>query len=643
MGWPLARKTRPADIIPCMPIAKSFWSLTALIVFSLLLAACAAAGPVAPPEPSATPTPAGPRTLNICAATEPASLYLYADNSAAARLVRQAIYDGPFDTRGYQPQAVILQSVPSLENGGATLQAVSVGRGAQVVDADGQVRPLEPGLRIRPAGCRDGNCVIEYDGGEVQMDQLSVTFALLPGLTWADGAPLTAADSLYSFELAADPATPGDKSLVQRTASYTAEGDQAVWVGLPGYLDPGYQTHFWTPLPRHAWGGSSAADLLNAEASNRQPLGWGAYSLREWQAGQRIVLERNPNYFRAAEGLPRFSTLHIIFGAHAAADLQSGNCDLLLPSDSLAGQADALQAVGAQLHYASSGRWEQLSFGIREISHDDGFNVFQDSPDWFSDVRMREAVALCVDRQAMVDQLAFGQGHVLNSYPPEHLIAVGYGIPYSPAEGSALLEEIGWLAGPEGTRVNQFYPGAAFGTPLRLTLVTSDSPQAAAIAGLLRSSLDDCGIALDVQAGPAAEAFAPGPDGQVFGRRFQLAQFAWPHSDRPACYLYLSEAIPGQDLLTYRYSWGGWNITGWADAQYDAACQAALSSLPGEPGYAEAQALAQNIFAQRIPALPLFVPYQLAAARADFCGFSSEIGSQLLQDIESYGYAEWCN
>ncbi|MCW5875990.1 MAG: hypothetical protein KIS85_03820 [Anaerolineales bacterium] len=624
-----------------MPIARSPRFLP-LLFLAILLAACAGAGPAAPPEPTATPEPAGPGTLNICAPSEPASLYLYADNSQAARSIRQAIYDGPFDSRGHQPQAVILQSVPSLENGGAVLHTVAVSPGSLVVDAGGQVAPLQPGLRIYPAGCRDGDCVIEYSEGEVQMDQLVVTFALKPGLTWADGAPLTATDSVYSFELEADPATPGDKSKIERTASYTAEGERAVWQGLPGYLDPGYQTNFWHPLPRHIWGDTSAADLLTIEASSRRPLGWGPYSVREWTPGQRISLERNPNYFRAAEGLPYFETLNFIFGAFSAADLQNGNCDLLLPADGLADQVGALQAAGAQLHYAPAGRWEQLAFGVRPLDHDDGFNVFQDSANLFGDLRMREAIAMCIDRQALVDQLAFGQGNVLHTYPPADTVSVGYGIPFDPAAGNALLDELGWPHGADGLRTNQFFPGAVPGLPLQLTLAIGDSPMAAAIAGLLRASLDDCGIALDVHSGPAEQVFAPGPEGEVFGRRFQLAQFAWPGTEQPACYLYLSEAIPGPDLGTFKYSWGGWNIAGWADAEYDAVCAAALSRLPGEPGYAEAQALAQNLFAQRIPALPLFVPYQLAAARGDFCGFGAEPGTQLLQEIENYGYAEWC-
>jgi len=52
-----------------------------------------------------------------------------------------------------------------------------------------------------------------------------VTFEMLEGLTWSDGTPLTADDSVYSFEVWADPDTPASRYLVDRTTSYEATSD----------------------------------------------------------------------------------------------------------------------------------------------------------------------------------------------------------------------------------------------------------------------------------------------------------------------------------------------------------------------------------------------------------------------------------
>lgn len=622
----------------------------AFVASSFLLVSCGLLPPsstATPALPTLTPTPVGPETLNICLDEEPSSLYLYGDGSQSAGAIRQAIYDGPFDLQGYLPQAVILESVPSLDNGGATLQPVTLASGAMIVDAAGQVRSLGTGLRVYPAGCKDGNCVVEYTSGEIQMDQLTATFTLKSGLTWSDGTSLTAADSVYSFELAVDEATPGDRTRADRTAGYTASDETTVvWTGLPGYLDPGYQTNFWTPLPRHVWEGTAAADLLEVEISARKPLGWGPYVIDEWVAGERISLARNANYWRAAEGLPAFSKLNFIFVEAGSEAMQNGTCDLLLPSGRLGGETPGLQETGVQVFFTPAGYWEHLDFGVKPLSYDDGFNLFQDRADFFGDARLRQALAMCIDRQALVDAFAWGQGAVPTTYlPPDHPLAnvSAAGYDFDPSAANARLDELGWLIGPDGLRVNQGYAGAQQGVPLQLTLHTGDSEQDLAIAQLIRSSLDDCGAGLEILSAPVNEIFAPGPQGAVFGRAFDLAQFAWPYGTQPACYLYLSEAVPGEDLALFKYGWGGWNISGYSNPEFDAACLTAMLSLPGEAGYGEAERQAQAIFAEQLPALPLFVPYEAAAARVDFCRFSAEAGSDLLQGLENYGVAEWCN
>jgi peptide/nickel transport system substrate-binding protein len=615
----------------------------ALLFAVILLTACGIAEPAGTATPAPTATPAGPTTLNICSSEEPSSLYLYADNSEAARAIRQAIYDGPFDKQGYEPVAVILENVPALDTAGAVLQAVTVTEGTLIVDADDVVRPLRAGVRVRPAGCKDGNCVVEYTGGEMQMDQLVVTFTLKSGLTWSDGTPLTASDSVYSFELNADAATPGDKTRVQRTASYTASDDRtSVWTGLPGYRDPGYRTNFWTPLPRHAWSATAAADLSASPMATQTPLGWGPYVINQWLPGDRITLTRNANYWRADESLPQFNELNFIFVADPAASLSSGECDLALPSDASA--AD-LQAAGAQVYYAPAGSWQHLELGIKPLTYDDGLNVFVDRADYFGDVRMRQALAMCIDRAALVAQFAMGQGAVPNAYlPPEHPLSNSGANSYSfdPAAANAIFDELGWLTSADGVRVNQFYIGAMQGVPLSLNLQVADDEESLAIATLLQQSMDDCGVAVNILSASAEQAFASGPSGAVFGRAFDLAAFAWPFTEQSACSLYLSDAVPGPDLSSYAYGWGGWNISGFQSGDYDAACQAAMISLPGEPGYGDAEHQAQAFYAEQLPSIPLFVPYELAAARVDFCGFSLEAGSSLLQAIENYGYAEWC-
>ena len=291
---------------------KKTCPLLLTLLLTITLSACAApAATSGAPNTSATPAESAhsqnaERTLTICLGYEPESLYLYATRSQAARDVLQAIYDGPFDEIDGKTQPVILQSLPEVSYAQVIAQA-----GMRVADIHGKAVVLQAGTQVFPSGCHQADCAVIWNGSSaLQLDQPSATFRLRDGLTWSDGQPLTAADSLYSYQLASDPATPGDKSTVEQTETYRKLDETSLqWTGLPGLATDTYEAYFWTPLPQHAWGKYSAAELLSADASARKPLGWGAYVLDDWKAGEYIRLVKNPHYFRAGEGLPKFDTL----------------------------------------------------------------------------------------------------------------------------------------------------------------------------------------------------------------------------------------------------------------------------------------------------------------------------------------------
>ena len=299
-------------------------ALTLVILTSLIINACQPSstenvstlppGPTPTFTPLPTPTPDS-RSLTICLGDEPTSLYIYGSLNSAARSVLSAIYDGPMDLVDYEYSPVILEKIPDLEDGDAQVNPVIVSEGDLVVDATGDVVTLEAGVRVRPSDCRDDNCAITYDGSsEIELDQMVVTFTMLEDLTWSDGEPLTADDSVYSFDLAADDDTPSNKFIIERTETYEAADEITTqWWGLPGFIDVDYFANFWMPLPEHAWNAFSPADLLQVDVSTRAPLGWGAYILESWKPGESIHLIKNLNYFRSDSGLPKFDELNFLF------------------------------------------------------------------------------------------------------------------------------------------------------------------------------------------------------------------------------------------------------------------------------------------------------------------------------------------
>ncbi len=646
---------------------RFFKHISLLLFFSLLLAACGngvlpaptrtptlPAATEVPATPTATPLP--PRELTICMGQEPLSLYIYAGASRAMWSVLEAVYDGPVDRRGFIDQPVILADLPSAQNGGALVESVPVERGQLVLDAAGNMAVLDTGLRVRPPGCRSEECAVRWDGqSALEMPQMKLTFRLLPGLKWSDGAPLTSSDSVYSFNLDADIDTPTMKTLTDRTQAYRAVDELTVeWTGIPGYLPVDYAAHFWLPLPEHAWGRFSAAELLSAQESSRSPLGWGAYIIEEWIPGDQIRLNRNPNYFRAAEGLPHFDRLTFRFLGEPAdnhlAAFADGGCDLIDQTVDWDGQLMVLAEIRDRgelaIHTGMGPEWEHLDFGIRPAAYDAGYTPWGGyRNDIFGDIRVRQAVAHCLDRQAIVDRLLYGYSQVpAGFFPPNHPYYFEdiQPLAFDPDEGMRLLDQVGWRdhdGDPATPRQSINVANVLNATPLILDYVTSDTRLRRMSAELLAESLAGCGIQVNLRFLPVGELYAPGPEGVLFGRNFDLAQFAWQAGRSSPCFLYSSAQIPNQGN-----GWLGVNVSGFSDPAYDAACAAAMSSDPHEPeSDLQAQRAVQELFAQNLPSLPLFYPIKIAVSRPDLCGFALDVSARSeFWNLEALDYGEGC-
>jgi peptide/nickel transport system substrate-binding protein len=641
-------------------------SLLAFILFVFILSACQfpmgtdletpTPTVVSSPTPVPTATPVPSRTLVVCLGEEPNTLYPLGQPNAAAQSVLEAIYDGPMDVVGYNYQPVILQSVPSVATGDALLDAVPVKNGDLIVDAGGNLSYLDTGLRVRPAGCRSDDCAVTYDGvSSLEMDQMIVNFGLLENLVWSDGEPLTADDSVFAYNLAKDDATPGSKFVFDRTQSYEATDETHLqWWGIPGFIDPTYYTNFWAPLPKHAWGEFAAADLPQIDIASRTPMGWGPYVVKEWIAGDHLTLTKNIRYFRAKENLPVFDTLifRIVPDPNAAvSDLVSGACDILDPTINLDGQLSLLlqmqtdkQAL-ALTSPANTIEW--LGLGITPATYDDGYSTSPplDRPDFFYDKRTRQAIALCLDRQKVVDTVLFGLSEVPHTYiSPEHPLydTTVAPYPYDPEQGNRILDQVGWRDQDNDPST----PRQAFGvlnvpqlTPLTLNYYTSSATQRRQVSEILAQSLEGCGIGVNVIYLSYIDLYAEGgANGPLFGRNFDLAEFAMGTTSlEPPCSWFTTAQIP-----TAANNWVGANVTGYKSPEFDAACARAQAQTPDDEAYRDAYHLTESILASDLPAIPLYVRLKVAAARPDMCNFDLDPTANALWNIESLDYGTTC-
>lgn len=594
-------------------------------------------GPTLPPTFTPSPTPV-PIELIVCQTDAPTSLYLYGDDTSARAGIFDALFDGPIDSAGYSYQAVILASLPSLENGGASLAEVEVRPGDTVVDAaTGEVTLLGPGVQLAQL---DGSQVV-YTGTEpARTVQVSAAFSLLPGLTWSDGQPLTAADSLFSYEIASSPDTPISKFVVNRTARYEIVDDlTARWTGRAGWVDAEFFLRFWTPLPRHLYGNLAAASLLTDASVAHHPVGWGPFmlGLDDWDGGDHLTMVRNPNYFRAAEGLPRVDRLTFRFGLTPGVileELRAGRCHVGAENVDFVGLTNDLLAAGLAgdllPQFTSSTSFEHLDFGVlpaEDYERPAGAELFQDA-------RVRQAVAYCLDRQALVDQLLNGLAEIPDSYVPQAhpLYASGQVTVYAfdPERGRALLEESGWAdANGDGVRESgrrklavdyaSGPPGSAFREELML---------------LIQAQLrDHCGIEIRPTLHALEELYDPWPTGLLFGRRFDLGQFPWRTGIEPHCELYITDAIPsGQNP-------GGANDIGYSNPDFDRACLAAKNALAAATRQAR-HAEAQAIFTRDLPSLPLFLRLKIGVVMPRVQGYAlNPTTDSDLWNVEQMGLA----
>lgn len=555
-----------------------------ILLLAALLAGCSLQATALPSptetedwQPTSTSTSTAtlppPKVLNICIAEEPVSLYRYSgQNNRASESIFAALYDGPFTwdaERGtYAPS--ILSQYPSLENGLISLNPVAVEPGNLVVDATGEVVVFKPGVLVRPAGCQESACAVEWESGAFSMDQMSVTYALLPDLRWSDGESLLAEDLELSYTLAQQANLPADAWALERSANLRAQDDRTVmWQSLPGFTTGNLRAFFWMPLPAHLLAGLEAEQVAAAPAAAQTPPGWGAYRIVSWEPGKTLHLEKNPYYFAADSGLPAFDLLDFLIIPdvnQAVQMLSTGECVLLDSSYGLENlDKAALESLAqtADLHIEFLESFVQLVFGVKPADYDDGYSAWAgDRPDYFSDLRVRQAIAACL-------QLAALANAVLSEKLPAELLPQWQDWTAG-LDADALMDQAGWIdadGDPTTPRVAQGVNGVFDMTPLSLSLLTGQAELDQQIGTWIVTRLGDCGIEIHWQSLPTAELYAPGPEGVLFGRQFDLALLSWQTAGQDPCRLYLSKAIPSADN-----AWIGTNLAGWDDPAYDLAC-----------------------------------------------------------------------
>ena len=272
---------------------------------------------------------------------------------------------------------------------------------------------------------------------EVSEDGLTWTVQLRTDAVFTDGTPVTAADVAYTFTTAA---TQGGLTDVTGLDSAVATDEHTVELRL---TEP--RSAFINRLvslgivPEHAHG----------DGYTSAPVGSGPYRLVDWQRGQQMTVERNPDYYGEA---PEFERVVFVFSDEDAtlAAARAGEVHVASVPAALATHT----IPGMELLSVESIDNRAISF---PAVPDEGALSETGAPignDVTADTAIREAVSTAVDRQALVDGILEGFGSPATG-PVD-------GAPWDepsveitdadPARAGELLEEAGWLPGADGIR-----------------------------------------------------------------------------------------------------------------------------------------------------------------------------------------------
>ena len=304
-------------------------------------------------------------------------------------------------------------------------------------------------------------------------------FALRRGVTWHDGAPFTSADVKFTFEEALLKYHSRTRAALQDLVErIDAPDDRTVVFHLRRAYSPLLQRLDVVEasiIPKHLYAGQ---DLLTGEAT-RHPIGTGPFRFVSYTPADRVVLERNPSYFRTGlPGVDRLVFRVVPTAGTAVAALEKGEIDYV---GGVAGpDVDRLRKTP----------------GIAVVSGTGGSggSVCEDvlipnlSRPPLGDVRVRRAIAMAIDRQFIVDRVYFGQGRPATG-PISHLLAWAYTpdvrqYPHDNAAAMRLLDEAGLKPGRDGER---------------LALTFTHASTAQRLGQTLREQLRAVGITLNLQ------------------------------------------------------------------------------------------------------------------------------------------------
>ncbi len=356
-----------------------------------------------------------------------------------------------------------------------------------------------------------------------QPDSTTYMFHLRQGVTFHDGSSLTARDVKYTFLSIMDPAFKSPRrGSFEELKQIEVLDDYTVKFILKKPFAPFLINMTLGIVPAHA------AQAVEGEFS-RKPIGSGPFKLIDWQADEKLVFSAFTQYYADAPKLKRIIYKIVPEDTVRLLGLEKGSVQLVqnsIPTDLL----PRLKAnPKLKVITSPSTTYAYIGFNMEDPM--------------LSKKRVRKALALAIDRPAIIKHLLGGLATPANSLLPEthwayeaQLTSYSYDL----AQARKLLDEAGF-ADPDGDG-----PQPRF----RLSYKTSQNEQSRRIAEVLQHQWQKLGIEVDVRSYEWGTFFA-----DISAGNFQLYSLQWVGITEPDIYYYIfhSSSIPPQGANRGKY------------------------------------------------------------------------------------------
>jgi len=433
----------------------------------------------------------------------------------------------------------------------------------------------------------NGQGEVEADlarGWEVTDDGLTYTFHLRSNAYWHDGTLVTADDVIFTIGLLQDPDFPGPPDLgsnVWQTVTVEKVDRRTVRFTLSEPYAPFLDCTTVGILPAHLLKGTRAADLPAAEF-NLNPVGSGPFQLAEIDVeGETItamVLERSSRSYRTRPYLDRvqlrfYPSHQAVLNAYEAGEIEG--IAQITPSDLPRARAfPGLNLFSAQI--AEQG----LVF----------LNLRRSELSFFQEAEVRQALLYALDRQQIIDDVLNGQAVIAHSPLIPGTWAYKDDVPryeHDPARANELLNEAGWMPSQAEGGVRR-----KGGQRLAFTLLTSSEPERVEVAKTLARQWAAIGVTVTVETASPLEVRET-----LEKREFEaiLVHVSLPGDPDPYPFWHETQVEHGQ------------NYAGFEHRRISEVIEQARRIVNRERRR-ELYDEFQEIFAQEVPALLLYVP-----------------------------------